>query len=292
VAGRRVAITGAAGQLGRQLVRTFTDAGDEVLALHRASFDLTNATHLDELVAWRPDVVINSAAWTDVDGCARDPGRAMAINGEGAGHVAAAAARANALAVQVSTNEVFSGSVDQTYREGDRTAPINAYGASKERGERRVEAAAPRHLIVRTAWLFGPGGSNFVTRILAAARRAEEFGEPLRVVHDEWGNPSWTPAVADALRSAIEANRTGIVHLCGIPPTTRLGWAEVALRAAGASVPVEGIPGSSYARASRAPARALLSPTFGFPVLTWKAETQRYVADLAAVTASPPQAVS
>ena len=155
---RRVAIVGAAGQLGSELVRAFADAGDEVLALARPDFDLTDASHLPRLAAWRPDVVVNSAAWTDVDGCARDPDRAMRINGDAAGALAAAAADAGATVVQVSTNEVFDGSLDRPYTETDQPNPINPYGASKLAGELLVAGANPRHLIVRTSWLFSHTG--------------------------------------------------------------------------------------------------------------------------------------
>ncbi len=199
---RRTAITGAVGQLGTELVRAFAAAGDEVLALARPEFDITRPADLKRLTAWRPDVVVNSAAWTDVDGCARDPERAMRINGEAAGAVAAAGAAAGALSVQISTNEVFDGELDRPYAEDDEPSPINPYGASKLAGERAVATANPRHLIVRTAWLFGPRGTNFVTKILAAAERARAAGEPLRVVDDEWGNPTWTPLARGSDRLA------------------------------------------------------------------------------------------
>ncbi len=155
---RRTAITGAAGQLGSELVRAFAAAGDEVLALARPEFDISRPADLDQLTAWRPDVVVNSAAWTDVDGCARDPERAMRINGEAAGAVAAAGAAAGALSVQISTNEVFDGELGRPYAEDDEPSPINPYGASKLAGEGAVasgQSAAPHRphrLAVRPWW--------------------------------------------------------------------------------------------------------------------------------------------
>jgi dTDP-4-dehydrorhamnose reductase len=269
---RRVAITGAAGQLGRQLRRTFTQGGDEVLAFGRPEWDIESADSLRRLAAWTPDVVVNSAAWTDVDGCARDPGRALRINGEAAGAVAEAAARAGALSVQISTNEVFDGLRDTPYAEDDATSPRNPYGASKLRGEELTRAANPRSIVVRTAWLFGPGGTNFVTKILAAADRARVAGEPLRVVEDEWGNPTWTPHLADDVRALVEADASGIYHLAGEPATSRLGWARSFL---GETLTIEPIGMAEFQRASRVPPRAVLSTAkargVGLPERGWAA---------------------
>lgn len=280
----RIAITGAAGQLGRELVRAFSAAGHEVLPLVRPDFDLTDRRALERLVAWGPDVVVNSAAWTDVDGCAGDPERAMRVNGEAAGDVARAAAEAAALIVQISTNEVFDGSLHRPYVEDDEANPINAYGASKLAGERLVAVANPRHLIVRTAWLFGPGGSNFVTKIRAAAERMTDAGQPLRVVDDEWGNPTPTPWLADTvawLASGALLGRTvpNRIHVAGTPPATRLDWAQVSL--AGHPVAIKPIPSAAYERPSRPPLRAvldtgLLTELGGTPG-DWHALTRRLI---------------
>ena len=273
----RVAITGGGGQLGRQLDATFRAAGDVVWALTHEDVDIGHPATLEALVEWKPDIVINAAAWTDVDGCARDPGRAMAINGEGAGAVAAAAARAGASVVQVSTNEVFDGRRDEPYAEDDPPNPINAYGASKLAGERAAAAANPRHVIVRTAWLFGPGGTNFVTKIVAAAERAAASGSPMRIVDDEWGNPTWTPDLARAIAGlATDEHGPHIVHAVGMPPATRMDWARVALEAAGVEVEVEPVALASFERASTPPERAILRPTAGVPQMDWRSVTLRY----------------
>jgi dTDP-4-dehydrorhamnose reductase len=259
MSGRRVAIIGAGGQLGGELVRAFTVAGDEVLGLARPDFDITRPVDLERLTSWGPEVVVNSAAWTDVDGCARDPERAMRINGEAAGAVAAAAAAAGALIVQISTNEVFDGTAERPYAEDDEPNPINPYGASKLAGERAVAGANPRHLIVRTAWLFGPRGSNFVTKILAAAELARAAGEPLRVVDDEWGNPTWTPWLANAIEALAFHPRgmdASVWHLAGEPPTSRRGWAVHVLR--DVEVQILPITLAEYPRPSQPPRRAIL----------------------------------
>lgn len=213
----------------------------------------------------------------------------MRLNGEAAGAVAAAAARADAAVIQVSTNEVFDGMREGRYREGDAPSPINAYGASKLAGERAVAAANPHHLVVRTAWLFGPDGPSFVTKILAAAERAAAADEPLRVVEDEWGNPTWTPALADAiaelaLRGDVPA--TPVVHVAGTPPVSRLDWARVALDAAGMDVTVEPISRAEFVRDSSPPARAILdtsvAESLGVAPLDWERPLRDHLAALAA----------
>jgi dTDP-4-dehydrorhamnose reductase len=256
---RRVAITGAAGQLGHELVHVFSRLGDEVIGLHRPDFDITRKADLARLVGERLDAVINAAAWTDVDGCANDPERALQINGDAAGWVAEAADRAGAFTVQISTNEVFDGESERPYREGDNPLPVNPYGASKLAGERAVAAASARSLIVRTAWIYG-GPRSFPVRIRAAADRARQARQPLRVVVDELGNP--TPANVLAVRIAavldIATSRSGlrIVHLVGEPPVSRFEWADRILHD---SVALEPIRQQDYPRPSRPPRRAILS---------------------------------
>ncbi len=283
----RVAITGAAGQLGTQLVRAFASAGHEVRGLARADLDLGVPSDTTALRDWRPEIVVNSAAWTDVDGCARDPERAMRINGEGAGWVAEIAASCDAPVVQISTNEVFDGARDEPYSEADDPKPINAYGRSKLAGERAVVAANPRHLIVRTAWLFGPGGTNFVTKILAAGQRAAGADEPLRLVEDEVGNPTWTPDLAAVVvRLAADRSRVGVIHAVGTPPVSRLGWGALALGVAGVETTIEPVRLASFQRASTPPLRAVLSPSPGVPVIDWRSATRSYVGQLLSRTAS------
>ena len=203
----------------------------------------------------------------------------MALNGDAAGEVARVGATAGALVVQISTNEVFDGLSDRPYTEHDEPNPINAYGASKLRGEELTIAATDRSLVVRTAWLFGPGGTNFVTKIIAAAERALSEARPLSVVDDEWGNPTWAPDLASAIVEAVDRGRTGVIHLAGMPPATRFAWAEVCLDAVPLKIQMLGVPGSSFRRASRVPPRATLSPTIGLG-FDWQNQTRTYVADL------------
>ncbi len=287
----KIVVTGADGQLGRQLVAAFRQDGWEVAGRGHADLDIADDVAAEQVTGEQPSVVINAAAWTDVDGCARDPDRAMQINAIAAGRIAEAAAAGGALSVQISTNEVFDGAATHAYREDDEPNPINPYGASKLAGERAVIAANPRHLIVRTAWIFGPGGRNFPSKIIEAAARQRAAGEPLRVVADEIGNPTWAPDLATAIRSAVMAQLggrliPGALHICGSPPVSRFGWAEHIL----ASMPeltLEPISADAFPRGSRTPLRAVLATdkalSLGIGPLDWRAPTSRYAADLAAV---------
>ena len=258
-------------------MRAFAGSGAQVLALARPEFDITRHPDLDRLIAWSPEVVVNSAAWTDVDACARDPERAMRINGEAAGAVAAAAEAAGALVVQISTNEVFDGTLGRAYTEDDEPNPINPYGASKLAGERAVAAANPRQLIVRTAWLYGLGERNFPGRIRAVAERMLAEGRPLRVVADEWGNPTdvrWLAPVVSRLVELAMAGAAGfaIHHLAGEPATSRLDWARAILR--DSPVTIEPMRLGEYLRDSRVPPRAVLdvsrAAALGIEAFDWR----------------------
>ena len=289
---RRVAITGAGGQLGRQLVVTFSRAGWDVLGLGHDQVDITSAGSLHQVTAWEPGVVINAAAWTDVDGCARDPDRAGLVNGVAAGWLARAAAKREALMVQISTNEVFDGTAAGPYAEDAEPKPINPYGESKLLGEHEVAAANPHHLIVRTAWIFGPGGRNFPTKIIEVARRQISAGRPVRVVTEELGNPTWAPDLAAGIQQAVGLALEGrigttVLHLAGEPATSRFAWAEAILSGL-PGVEVLPISADDYARPSRVPRRAVLSTeqarSLGIAPSDWRSATASYSALLLSTT--------
>lgn len=288
----RIAVTGAAGQLGRQVVRVFEEAGWRTLGLSHGRLDITDPRSLSELRDWGPDLVVNCAAWTDVDGCARDPERAMAINGTAAGTLAKAAASGGALMVQISTNEVFDGSADDPYTEDDEPGPVNPYGASKLLGERLVALSAPRHLIVRTAWIFGPGGRNFPAKMIEVVSRQAAAGEAVRVVADEHGNPTWAPDLAQGILMAIGADQAGylsgsILHIAGAPPASRYEWAR-AILADTPGLQLVPISLAEYQRPSRVPPRAVLATerasALGIPPSDWRSATARYVRDVLAAS--------
>jgi dTDP-4-dehydrorhamnose reductase len=192
-------------------------------ALARGDLDVTDAGAVRAAVTdARPDVIINCAAFTDVDGCEEREEEATAVNGTGAGNVAAAAASAGALVVHVSSDYVFDGTKGIPYVESDSVGPLSAYGRSKLAGEEAIRAAAPdHHLIVRSSWLFGAGGRNFVTTIAGLAAERDE----LSVVTDQVGCPTFTGHLAHGLIACAEAGRRGTAHLAG---GGRCSWNEFA----------------------------------------------------------------
>lgn len=232
----RILITGAGGQLGRSLLRAFD--GDDVTALSRAELDVSDAAAVAHaLESARPDAVVHAAALTDTALCEREPELALAVNATGSEHVARACDRAGARLVAVSTNEVFEGRKREPYREDDEPAPLNVYGRSKLAGEERARAACPQTLVVRTAWLYGEGGNNFVEKVRAAA----SAGKQLRFVDDEIATPTSTDDLADAIRRLLEADAApGIYHLANAGEASRYDWARAILDECGMrDVPIE-----------------------------------------------------
>ncbi len=218
----RLLVTGAGGMLGRAVAEAGRTHGHDVCAATRAQLDITSEAALRAaMLRWRPDVVLNCAAYTDVDGAESDRAAAMAVNATGAGNVAAAAAEAAAAIVHVSTDYVFDGSKREPWLESDRTAPLGVYGETKLAGEHAVAQANPAHAIVRTAWLFGAGGRNFVDTMLALGAQREEVS----VVTDQVGCPTWTGHLAGALVQLAEHPAYGIHHIAG---SGSCSWNELA----------------------------------------------------------------
>ena len=210
--------------LGRAVVEAAARVGHDVRAYRRADLDVTDAGATREALAGaRPQAVVNCAAYTDVDGAESDRQRAEAVNARGAGNVAAAAAQVGAFVVHVSTDYVFDGSKREPWLESDAVAPLGVYGETKLAGERAVAAANPAHATVRTAWLFGSGGRNFVDTMLALGAQRDEVS----VVTDQVGCPTWTGHLAGALvELAQRPGETGIHHIAG---SGSCSWNELAL---------------------------------------------------------------
>jgi dTDP-4-dehydrorhamnose reductase len=211
----RLLITGAAGMLGQDVATAATAAGLETLTLSRAELDITDAGAVDEALSrTRPDVVVNCAAWTDVDGAEADEPAALAVNGAGAGNVARAAAGTDAWTIHVSSDYVFDGTKREPYLESDHTNPVSAYGRTKLAGEHEVVHAAPHsHTIVRSSWLFGAGGPCFPATIMRLASERDE----LSVVDDQVGCPTFTGHLAEALVALAhgDAGAPGTLHVAG-----------------------------------------------------------------------------
>ncbi len=225
----RIALTGASGQLGRALQRVL-GATHELVLLNHDTLELSKPTAVETIVQTHAELVLHSAAYTNVDGCARDPALAYLVNGVGTHYVALACQHLNVPMVYFSTNEVFAGNQRQPYLEYDPPAPINAYGRSKAAGEAAVRELLTRFYIVRVAWLFG-GERNFVRTVLRLAQ-ANPQGE-IRMVADEIGSPTYTDDVAEAVLKLIEMPFYGTYHLVNEGSCSRYELAQEILRRGG-----------------------------------------------------------
>ncbi len=280
----RLAIIGAAGMLGRDVLAAAKAVGHEALGFPRADLDITDATAVaDALRDARPDVVFNCAGWTDVDGAERDEAGALAVNGAGAGHVARGAAACGAWTIHVSTDYVFDGSKCAPYVESDPVGPLSAYGRSKLAGERAVAEAAPdRHTIVRSSWLFGLGGRCFPATIVRLARERDE----LKVVDDQIGCPTFTGHLAGALLNLGAARPVGIVHVAGAGTCSWFKFAREIVARAGVNSEVKPCTTDEMPRPATRPPYSVLRSERGdeAPVLPdWREGLERYLA-LAAAT--------
>jgi dTDP-4-dehydrorhamnose reductase len=250
----RIFLTGAAGQLGRTLQHALDR--HELIATDVDTVDITDRAALRRAVhAAHPHLVVHLAALTDVDRCAREPELALRINTLGTRHVALACQRDAIPMLHVSTNEVFDGTAGAPYYEWDPTHPLNPYAYSKWAAEQCVRELAPRHYVVRTAWLFARGGGNFVHKILQAAGEAAAGRRPaLRVVTDEVANPTHAPDLAAAIAALVETEAFGTYHFVNAEHCSRYAFARAILDLAGyADLPIEPITLAEYPRTSHPP---------------------------------------
>ena len=249
----RLLVTGAAGMLGRDVVRAAEAAGHDVVALGRRELDVCDPAAVDAAVrAGAPDAVVNCAAWTDVDGAEAEEAAATAVNGDAVAHLTAACAAADAHLVQVSTDYVFDGRASEPYVESSATGPLSAYGRSKLAGERAVDLQ--RGAVVRASWLFGAGGGNFVATMLRLARERDT----VTVVDDQVGFPTYTGHLAEALLRVATARATGILHAGGDEPCTWHDLARAIFDAAGLEVAVQRGRTADLGRPAPRPAYSVL----------------------------------
>ncbi|HEV2775384.1 MAG TPA: dTDP-4-dehydrorhamnose reductase [Solirubrobacteraceae bacterium] len=261
----KLLVTGAGGMLGRAVVERATGLGHEVHATGRAELDITDADGARRVLhEVCPAAVVHCAAYTDVDGAESNWSLAEAVNARGAGIAAAAAEEVGARIVHVSTDYVFDGSKREPWVESDPVAPLGVYGETKLAGEELVAAVNPAHVIVRTAWLFGTGGRNFVDTMLALGAERHEVS----VVTDQVGCPTWTGHLAGALVELAERpQETGIHHIAG---TGQCSWNEFALEIferAGIDCRVLPATSEQFPRPARRPAYSVLASERRDPVV-------------------------
>jgi dTDP-4-dehydrorhamnose reductase len=275
----RILITGANGQLGHELQQVLHD--HQLTLLDVPQFDLTKPGVEETIAAAKPDVVIHTAAYTDVDGAEREPEQATAINADGTERVAKGAATAGARLLYLSTDYVFDGRQGVPYRETDRPNPLNAYGRSKYEGEQRALAHCANTLIIRTAWLYGSHGKNFVKAIMKQASEQPE----LRVVSDQRGSPTYAADLAVALAKLIELSTSNFeprtLHLTGAGDCT---WHELAreiVSLMGSSTRVQPISTAESKRTAQRPLYTVLSNRVladaGISLPHWKDALSRFV---------------
>jgi dTDP-4-dehydrorhamnose reductase len=258
----RVLVPGAAGMLGLDVLRAGERAGHELIGASLPELDITDDAAVRAAVERvRPDAVLNCAAWTDVDGAETHAEQAHAVNADGAGNLARAAAQAGVPLVHVSTDYVFSGEacVDasgapRAYVESDPTGPQSVYGQSKLAGEQQVLGASARHTVVRSAWLFGIAGRNFAETMLRLASEREA----VQVVTDQVGCPTWTGHLAPALIGLIEREVAGLVHLAGAGRISWNGFAVEVFRQAEVDCRVEDATTAQMERPAPRPAWSVL----------------------------------
>jgi len=270
-----ILLTGAAGQLGFELARLLTAHG-EVEALDRAALDLADAHAVSAAVRRvRPQIIVNAAGYTAVDRAESEPALADAINARAPAVLADEAKRLDALLIHYSTDYVFDGNSREPYREEDQTKPLNVYGSSKLAGERAITAAGAAHLILRTSWIYGLHGQNF----LLTMRRLAATRDELRVVADQFGVPNWSRVLAEATASLVSrgpatlAKKTGIYHLSGHGRASWFDFARAIFDDADRPRVVP-ITTAEYPTPARRPASAVLATdkfeaAFGFALPDW-----------------------
>jgi dTDP-4-dehydrorhamnose reductase len=249
----RILITGAQGQLGHALQQALP--GEDLILKNLPEFDLTQSDSESQIVAARPSVILHAGAYTNVDGAEREPDRAMAVNAQGTSFVARAAATLNARLIYVSTDYVFDGTKSTPYREEDVPHPINVYGQSKRAGEIAALTGCPDTLVVRTAWLYGHAGSNFVKTIMRLAVE-KPF---LEVVGDQRGCPTNADDLALVLKDLLTSDLRGICHVANTGDCTWHEFAEAIVGLMGLSIPVRPITTAQMQRPARRPAYSVLA---------------------------------
>lgn len=274
----KLLVTGAGGMLGRAVVESATRLGHDVRGATRAELDVTDAEATRQaLLQWRPRAVVNCAAYTDVDGAETDWQTAERVNVEGAGNVAVASSDIGARIVHVSTDYVFDGAKRVPWVESDPVGPLGVYGETKLAGEQAVAEANPGYVIVRTSWLFGAGGKNFVDTMLALGAQREE----LAVVTDQVGCPTWTGHLAGALVELAERpEQIGIRHIAA---GGSCSWNELALEIferAGIDCRVLPATSEQFPRPAKRPAYSVLGSEHRDPLVlpAWQDGLAAYLA--------------
>lgn len=275
----RVLITGSSGQLGVTLQSKLF--GHELALVDLPDVDITDREQIFSLAgSFHPEVIIHCAAYTDVDGCVTNPELAYKVNSLGTQNVALACRRNGAAMVHLSTNEVFAGDQPDGYEEWMQPDPQNSYGRTKAASEFHVRSILHRHYVVRTAWLYAPGGHNFIHAILRQAQKESL----VRVVADEIGNPTYVEDLADAIVRLLHTDQYGTYHLVNEGACSRFEFAREILQLCGKeNIKVIPIMSSEFTRASTPPPYGALNnicgSSIGIKLRPWRDALAEYVAN-------------
>jgi dTDP-4-dehydrorhamnose reductase len=275
-----ILVTGARGMLGQDLVPYLEQQGHRVLAADLKELDITKSEAVQAFfTAHRPQVVIHGAAYTAVDRAESDAATAYLVNGYGTQNVAVACKAIDAAMVYISTDYVFNGTQPHPYLPKDPTAPLGVYGRSKLMGEWAVQDILERYFIVRTSWLYGKHGKNFVDTMIHLAQTQAE----LKVVADQKGSPTWTMTLARALEQLIQTDQYGIHHCSDEGTCTWFDFAEEILRQKGLTTPVHPVTTEEFKRPAPRPQYSLLDKSslhnLGIPLADWRESLSQYLAE-------------
>ena len=275
----RILVTGAKGQLGQELQRVLT--GEDVIAADRPDYELTDPKLGDKIASTRPNLVIHTAGYTDVDGCERDPEIAFAVNAQGTRRVTEGAVKANARLIYISTDYVFDGKKTEPYTERDPVNPLNVYGRSKLAGEEEAVKGCRRTLVLRTSWLYGVHGKNFVRTILSLAASQPE----IRVVEDQRGSPTYARHLAHVIAGLIRSDVTAAIHAGGEGECSWYEFAKAILQEAGLKCRVVPISTAESGRLALRPSYSALSTALlhqhGLSLPPWREGVRQFLADQA-----------
>jgi dTDP-4-dehydrorhamnose reductase len=270
-----ILVVGANGMLGHDLMEVF---GGDARGMDLPELDITDPMSVRKaLLTLRPRVVINAAAYTDVDGCETNKEIAMEVNGEGVAFLSMIAAEIGATLVQISTDYVFDGTKGSPYVEDDFPHPLSVYGESKMVGEMNT-SAAPEHLVVRTQWLYGRHGKNFVETMLRLAGEKDE----LAVVNDQVGAPTWTMDLSKAIKALLDNGCRGIYHMANSGSCSWFEFAEAIFEEAGVTARVRPISTAELGRPAPRPAYSTLDCSrlvrdTGFTPQPWREALKHYL---------------
>ena len=281
----KILITGSNGMLGTDLVNLLKsreaspEHNPEVIEAPHEVLDITLEDRVSDFISTHtPDIVVNCAAFTNVDKCETEREDAFSVNVLGPKYLAAAANKCGARVIQISTDFVFDGNGNRPYTEEDQTNPLSEYGRTKLEGERNIQSYCDSYLIVRTSWLFGHNGINFAAKMLELAEQHKE----LSIVTDETGSPTYTPDLAEALWILIKQKCEGVINISNDGSCSRYEWAEYIFETMGFKIKMNPIKSSEYKRPANVPLNSTLNcqkftTITGMQMRPWEETVESYL---------------